>query len=772
MLKVSDSDRSAVRSRAPSESGGVETEDHIGQMNKGTSNILVAVRARPLSNKEAETDSFEVLEILDDKVVVLLDPGTNAPKPEEAFRINRSKEKQYAFDYAFGKNASQQDVYQRTTGFLLEGVVSGFNATVFAYGSTGAGKTYTMLGDRDSPGVMLLTISDLYRSMDAGALERSYKVKVSYLEIYNENIRDLISGSSEHLDIREDPIKGITVSGLTEVQADSPEDVNNMVQIGNTRRTCEPTKANETSSRSHAVLQITIEHSDRATGTEAEVVIGKLSLIDLAGSERAANTQNRGLRLIEGANINRSLLALGNCINALYFANLKGTKAYIPYRDSKLTRILKDSLGGNCRTVMIACISPNAKTFEDTHNTLKYANRAKNIKTSVQRNVLNVSYHVSKYTSIIASLKKEIVELRSQLSGKQRSALPSIVGTEKYTRELEAHFEEEAKTVRRVHEIENNIEKLGGTLFSRLSELNLVEADSARKQKLENEVSILRSTIATTNRYLETELNKLTSLHKRRDAIEQTWPTNLAQDQLQGLQLLMKERILQSNNSIIKCKGDYAEAAVKQRESYIHLLEGQLKIRDNIIDSQANFLERKKVSINRDMYNGFVEADGLADISTVSKVCFPSPYGSVEKSFTKSTAVMRKQKESVSRIPLPQIVKTNYVPSHLSKKAVKLKPIAVPEINKHRRSMQQSVRSSERKPIQKRARSNESASSNSSSSSVTPKGAIHRNVADRIRKSPYVRGLEVSPDKPKRHRIEESNIKYGIHIRKLETKDP
>ena len=161
--------------------------------------------------------------------------------------------------------------------------------------------------------------------------------------------------------------------------------------------------------------RITVEHKDKDAGTEAEIRIGKLSLIDLAGSERASKTGHRGIRMIEGANINRSLLSLGNCINMLHENNSKGSTNYIPYRDSKLTRLLKDSLGGNCRTVMIANIAPSHESYEDSHNTLKYANRAKNIKTTVVKNIHNVEYHVSKYTQIIASLKNEIHDLRSQL---------------------------------------------------------------------------------------------------------------------------------------------------------------------------------------------------------------------------------------------------------------------------------------------------------------------------------------------------------------------
>jgi kinesin family protein 18/19 len=203
------------------------------------------------------------------------------------------------------------------------------------------------------------------------------------------------------------------VSGLSEIEVDTPEEILDLLIFGNRNRTQEATGANETSSRSHAVLQIICEHKDKDAGVTAELRTGKLSLIDLAGSERASKTNNRGIRMVEGANINRSLLALGNCINALHENNSKNKADYIPFRDSKLTRLLKDSLGGNCRTVMIANVGPSNLCYEDTHNTLKYANRAKNIKTTVVRNVMSVEYHVSKYTSIITQLRGEISDLKS-----------------------------------------------------------------------------------------------------------------------------------------------------------------------------------------------------------------------------------------------------------------------------------------------------------------------------------------------------------------------
>jgi hypothetical protein len=278
-----------------------------------------------------------------------------------------------------------------------------------------------MLGTEDNPGIMPLTLQELFNKIDEFSSERDYKVKLWYIEIYNENIRDLLSNSDENLDLREDPNKGISISNISELNVTSCKDIMHILRRGNKNRTQEATNANETSSRSHAILQVQIEFKEKAAGLDVEIKQGKLSLIDLAGSERASATQNRGIRLIEGANINRSLLTLGNCINALFEASEKGSKPYVPYRDSKLTRLLKDSLGGNSRTVMIANVSPSVTTFDDTYNTLKYANRAKNIKTQVHRNVLNVQYHISNYNNVINNLKNEISELKVQLAKAQKS---------------------------------------------------------------------------------------------------------------------------------------------------------------------------------------------------------------------------------------------------------------------------------------------------------------------------------------------------------------
>ncbi|KAL0490025.1 hypothetical protein AKO1_009435 [Acrasis kona] len=230
-----------------------------------------------------------------------------------------------------------------------------------------------MLGTEQQPGIMFLTLNDLFEKVAAhNADNKVCTVTLSYIEVYNEAIRDLLNPTSEYLELRED-LKGIKIVGVTEIQATGANQVMNLLRKGNKNRSQEPTTMNEESSRSHAVLQVVIEQKDKTPNTKEMIKIGKLSLIDLAGSERASVSNNRGQRLLEGANINRSLLALGNCINALGEKGNKG--AYVPYRDSKLTRLLKDSLGGNCRTVMIANVGPAHFCVEDTTNTLKYAVR-------------------------------------------------------------------------------------------------------------------------------------------------------------------------------------------------------------------------------------------------------------------------------------------------------------------------------------------------------------------------------------------------------------
>ncbi|XP_074870750.1 kinesin-like protein KIF19 isoform X2 [Carettochelys insculpta] len=383
--------------------------------------LSVALRIRPTSAAELEEGATLIAHKVDEQVVVLMDPMED---PEDVLRANRSREKSYVFDVAFDFTATQEMVYRATTQGLIDGVISGYNATVFAYGPTGCGKTYTMLGTDQEPGIYARTLHDLFRAIEETSDDMEYEVSMSYLEIYNEMIRDLLNPSLGFLELREDAKGVIQVAGITEVSTTNAKEVMQLLLRGNKQRMQEPTAANRTSSRSHAVLQVTVRQKSRVRDVLQEVRVGRLFMIDLAGSERASQTQNRGQRMKEGAHINRSLLALGNCIKAL---SDKGGPKYINYRDSKLTRLLKDSLGGNSRTVMIAHISPASSAFEESRSTLTYADRAKSIKTTVKRNLLNVSYHIAQYTSIISDLRSEIRRLKRKIDAQQpRPARASI----------------------------------------------------------------------------------------------------------------------------------------------------------------------------------------------------------------------------------------------------------------------------------------------------------------------------------------------------------
>ena len=380
------------------------------------SNIQVAIKVRPLLEKEKQNKEFEILKV-DKNLIVAFDPVDIKYEMENKNMLDiyhRSREKKYAFDHVFTTEPIDL-VYSKTSKRLIEPLFKGYNGCVFAYGATGTGKTHTMIGNDDLPGLINLSLAEIFERKQEMEINMDVSVKISYVEIYNENIRDLLTDKKKgkYLCLRDCPIKGVTLARATFIEVDEVEEVMSYLHKGNRKRTTEATNANAFSSRSHAVFQIYVTMADKNKKVKMSKKVAKLSLIDLAGSERGTQTENRGLRLREGAKINQSLLALANCINALGDKNRKGT--FVPYRDSKLTRMLKDSLGGNCKTVMVVTISPASTQFEETLNTLKYANRAKDIKTKPIENKKLVEFHISEYKNIITDLRGEIENLRVKL---------------------------------------------------------------------------------------------------------------------------------------------------------------------------------------------------------------------------------------------------------------------------------------------------------------------------------------------------------------------
>ncbi|XP_059644079.1 kinesin-like protein KIN-8A [Cornus florida] len=386
-----------------------EKTDTIG------SRILVFVRLRPMSKKEKEAGSRCCVRIVNRREIYLTEFVTET----DYLRLKRVRGRHFTFDASFPDCTTQREVYSTTTAELVEAVLQGRNGSVFCYGATGAGKTYTMLGTVENPGVMGLAIKDLFSKIRHRSCDGNHAVHLSYLEVYNETVRDLLS-PGRPLVLREDK-QGIVAAGLTQYRACSTDEVMALLQQGNQNRTTEPTRVNETSSRSHAILQVVVEYRVRDASNNVVNRMGKLSLVDLAGSERALATDQRTLRSLEGANINKSLLALSSCINAL----VEGKK-HIPFRNSKLTQLLKDSLGGACNTVMIANISPSNLSFGETQNTLHWADRAKEIRKKAcdaNEEVLQLPQSETDQAKLLLELQKENRELRVQLARQQQKLL-------------------------------------------------------------------------------------------------------------------------------------------------------------------------------------------------------------------------------------------------------------------------------------------------------------------------------------------------------------
>ncbi|XP_066139573.1 kinesin-like protein KIF19 [Euwallacea fornicatus] len=501
------------------------------QIKSAEERLMVAVRVRPLKNDETQ----RVLYGTDKKTVIMEDF-----EKSDAIRQKKGLERQYKFDVVFNEKATQEEVYEVTTGHLVKDVLNGYNATVFAYGATGAGKTHTMVGDRSSPGIMIRALNDIFQAVKDK--EDEYSVTMSYIELYNENIRDLLNPSSGYLELREDSRgRSVQVSGLTEISTTSTEEVMQLLQKGNKARTVEPTAMNQTSSRSHALLSVTVRHTtplNQKDHLRMRVKQGRLFMIDLAGSERANKTKNRGKRLQEGAHINRSLLALGNCINAL-----AGGARYVNYRDSKLTRLLKDALSGNCKTVMIAHVSPSASQKDESRNTLIYADRANNISTKVERNVLDVSYQVTQYQTVVNELRAEISRLQTKMKEERpRSADLNNVSSEErgievrnLREQIVDTFKTQMKLRRKLMEIDAHLLGLGmeaerqHLIISHWeSRNNKLYKNSVNSSRARTQQNIRRRRVATAEGFRSAGNEDLTSEldadeGEGESAIEQAW---------------------------------------------------------------------------------------------------------------------------------------------------------------------------------------------------------------------------------------------------------
>ncbi|KAM0204347.1 hypothetical protein ACHAPQ_001343 [Fusarium lateritium] len=456
----------------------------------GGGNVKVVVRVRAFLKRELERQAKCLVEM--DPITQLTTLSSPDDEDPEAAKLKTRKiieEKSFTFDNSFWSHdtndkhyATQSDVYNSLGEDFLDHNFEGYHTCIFAYGQTGSGKSYTMMGTADQPGLIPRTCEDLFERIDAAHSENSnvaYNVRVSYFEVYNEHVRDLLVPAQTHkapnyLKIRESPTEGPYVKDLTEVPVRNINEILRYMKLGDNSRTVASTKMNDTSSRSHAVFTIMLKqiHHDMETDETTERS-SRIRLVDLAGSERAKATEATGARLREGSNINKSLTTLGRVIAAL--ADSKSSRGgkrrdVVPYRDSILTWLLKDSLGGNSKTAMIACIAPS--DYEETLSTLRYADQAKRIRTRAVVNQDHIS--TAERDAQIAAMAEEIRVLQLSVSDSRQR--------EKNAKEAEEKLEEYQTHV-------NSMQRM-------MEERSMVAESKIKKLQTENEALRLHLKLA------------------------------------------------------------------------------------------------------------------------------------------------------------------------------------------------------------------------------------------------------------------------------------
>ena len=424
-------------------------------------NIITILRIRPESEEEINYSNINIIKIESSTTLKLISPteynsfidGSKYLNNEKGIEVTKTKEYYFKFDYIFDKDSQQNEVYLYSTSFLVNNIFEGFNSMVFAYGNTGSGKTYTMFGTGDKPGVIVRAINQILNMMESKGINNEYNLQMSYFEIYNESIYDLLSDgdknnkkkklaeSSNTNNKDEDLIKFNNIKnnnksflmGITKKIIQSQEEAFEILSKANKSRSRGITSQNTNSTRSHCILQINIINkttniknnnnlnSISLIEDREKTKFGKFMLVDLAGAEKVAEIKPNS----DNFYINKSLFTLTNCVNGLI--NNKNNY-YIPWRDSKLTRILKEPLSGNSKIVMIANISPSLMVIDDTFNTLNFAKKIKLVKINAQKNIGNQAIRIDKFDSVIQDLKNQINMVKNEI--KQQEMDSSIVNNE------------------------------------------------------------------------------------------------------------------------------------------------------------------------------------------------------------------------------------------------------------------------------------------------------------------------------------------------------
>lgn len=557
--------------------------------------MKVVVRCRPMNQKEIAQGHQRIIEMNVKKGTIEIN---NPAKKEEVPRM-------FTYDSVYDWNSKQIDLYDETFRQLVDSVLEGYNGTIFAYGQTGTGKTFTMEGVRSDPilrGVIPNSFEHIFTHI-ARTQNQQYLVRASYLEIYQEDIRDLLSkDQSRRLELKERPDTGVYVKDLQSFVCKSVKEIEHVMNVGNQNRAVGATNMNEHSSRSHAIFIITIECSEPGADGENHIRVGKLNMVDLAGSERQTKTGATGERLKEATKINLSLSALGNVISAL----VDGKSTHVPYRDSKLTRLLQDSLGGNARTVMVANIGPASYNFEETITTLRYANRAKNIKNKPKINEDPKDALLREFQEEIGRLKRELekrggggagskkVKRRRQKENGETEEIEeeSEEGSEQSAEDKikleQARLEEDKKALQENHSMmAEEKEKLMGEIQKKAQQLKKQQEAQAG---LKSKIKMMESKLLVGGKSI---VDKTTEQER---ALEEQ-RIQIAEQQRREREI--QQKLDEKEENAVEIKGNYTslQQEVDSKTKKLKKLFGKLQtIRSEIADQQeAHIRERQEL---------------------------------------------------------------------------------------------------------------------------------------------------------------------------------
>ena len=581
-----------------------QSQSNINNNNESSNinkNMKVMVRIRPPLPREIDFDIpfRSISEVTpDNKMIIIyeyLGSSTDEIFRQHEFIQNPSmfQQHRFTFDYIFDQDSTQVEIYLKAAKPSVESLLEGYNSTILAYGQTGTGKTYTMEGFTlvpfdDKRGLVPRVVEDIFLYINNKEKTKDIKflLRMSYLQIYNEYISDLLIPEKKNLNIRENKKKGIYVEGLSEWLVNNPNDIYTLLGKGTDNRAIASTTMNEISSRSHAIFIITLEQEIHDDNNNSVIKrISKLNLVDLAGSERTRITGAKGKQLEESKKINKSLSALGNVINAL--TESKGNISHIPYRDSKLTRLLEDSLGGNCITTLITMISPCQSFINETLSSLCFAKRAKKIKNRPKINQ-RINRHqalIKQYEIILKNMKEELVKK------------DEIINDNKLLKQINQLTEDRNNILKQLELTSQNYlkEKEEKKILER--NLEIIKAENNKNENIN--INIDKVNTPQFKKVLEENNNININNNKEIERYK-----NLILKQREMMSDLTK-KINERDETIIQLQEekDLLEKINEQQNYYISLLNKNYK---NLIDHYKNIINNKEKNLTEDNLENYI----------------------------------------------------------------------------------------------------------------------------------------------------------------------